>query len=60
VVGKQLSTIRDEYPTGKVAPFDEASERVIDDIARHIEDVSDDTASKALRTLADQIRDADT
>jgi len=42
--------------TGKVAPFDEAAERVIDDIARNIDQMSDETVSKALLALADQIR----
>lgn len=42
--------------TGKVAPFDEAAERVIDDIACHIDEMSDETVAKALLALADQIR----
>ncbi|MGB8291603.1 MAG: hypothetical protein WCE42_27515 [Rhizobium ruizarguesonis] len=42
--------------TGKIAPFDESAERVIDDIARNIEAMSDETVSKALLALADQIR----
>lgn len=42
--------------TGKVAPFDEALERVIDNIALNIIEMSDETVSKALLALADQIR----
>ncbi len=41
---------------GTVAPFDESAERVIDDIARHVEEMSDDTVAKALLSLAHQIR----
>ncbi|MDH2090907.1 hypothetical protein N5K21_19420 [Rhizobium pusense] len=42
--------------TGKLAPFDEALERVVDDIARNIIEMSDETVSKALLALAGQIR----
>lgn len=42
--------------TGKVVPIDESIERVVDDIAHHIEDMSDETVSKALLALAGQIR----
>lgn len=42
--------------TGKVAPFDEATERVIGDIARNVEMMPDETVSKALLALAAQIR----
>jgi hypothetical protein len=42
--------------TGKIAPFDEATERVVDDIVRHIEEMSDETVAKALLALASQIR----
>jgi len=42
--------------TGKVAPFDESAERVIDESARHIDEMSDETVAKALLALADQIR----
>jgi hypothetical protein len=42
--------------TGKVAPFDEAAERVIGDIARNVEMMPDETVSKALLALAAQIR----
>lgn len=42
--------------TGKVAPVDESAERVIKDIARHIDEVSDETVAKALLALASQIR----
>lgn len=42
--------------TGKVAPFDETSERVIHDIARHIDRMPDETVAKVLLALAAQIR----
>ncbi|MBW9116920.1 hypothetical protein JNB88_25180 [Rhizobium cauense] len=42
--------------TGKNSPFDEATERVIGDIANNIEAMSDETVAKALLALADQIR----
>jgi hypothetical protein len=42
--------------TGKVAPMDEAAERVIEDIAEHIDEMSDETVAKALLALASQIR----
>jgi hypothetical protein len=42
--------------TGKVVPVDESAERVIEDIARHIDEMSDETVSKALLALASQIR----
>jgi hypothetical protein len=42
--------------TGKVAPFDEATERVVDDIVLHIDEMSDETVAKALLALASQIR----
>jgi hypothetical protein len=42
--------------TGKVAPVDEAAERVIEDIAEHIDEMSDETVAKALLALASQIR----
>ncbi|MDM9644849.1 hypothetical protein [Rhizobium sp. S163] len=42
--------------TGKIAPFDEATERVVDDIVQHIEEMSDETVAKALLALASQIR----
>ncbi|WP_197729895.1 hypothetical protein [Rhizobium ruizarguesonis] len=42
--------------TGKIAPFDESAERVIDDMARSIEKMSDETVAKALLALAGQIR----
>jgi len=42
--------------TGKVAPVDASIEDVIADIAYHIEQISDETLSKALLALAGQIR----
>jgi hypothetical protein len=42
--------------TGKNVPFDEAMERVVDDIVRNIDEVSDETVAKALLALASQIR----
>ncbi len=42
--------------TGKVAPIDEAAERVIQEIASNIEQMSDETVSKAMLALAAQIR----
>ena len=42
--------------TGKVAPFDEAAEQVIGDIARNVENMPDETVAKALLALAAQIR----
>ncbi|WP_018900702.1 hypothetical protein [Rhizobium sp. 2MFCol3.1] len=42
--------------TGKVAPLDEAAERVIEDIAEHIDEVPDETVAKALLALASQMR----
>lgn len=42
--------------TGKVAPFDEAAEQVIGDIARNVEMMPDETVSQALLALAAQIR----
>ncbi|AYD05192.1 hypothetical protein [Neorhizobium sp. NCHU2750] len=42
--------------TGKIAPFDEALESVVVDIARNIIEVPDETVSKALLALAGQIR----
>jgi hypothetical protein len=42
--------------TGKIAPFDESNERVIDDIAKNVEVMSDETVAKALLALAAQIR----
>ncbi|MGV2102852.1 hypothetical protein ACQZ5H_24425 [Rhizobium sp. 21-4511-3d] len=42
--------------TGKPAPSDEPTGRVIGDIAQHIEEMSDETVAKALLALASQIR----
>jgi hypothetical protein len=42
--------------TGKVVPCDGSTEQVIEDIARNIEAMSDETVAKALLTLAEQIR----
>jgi hypothetical protein len=42
--------------TGKVAPFDESTETVIEEIVQNIEKVPDETVAKALLTLAGQIR----
>lgn len=42
--------------TGKPAPVDEPTERVIEDIAQHIDEMSDETVAKALLALASQIR----
>ena len=42
--------------TGKPAPSDEPTGRVIEDIAQHIEEMSDETVAKALLALASQIR----
>lgn len=42
--------------TGKVAPVDESAERVIQDIAQHIDEMSDETVTKALLALAARIR----
>ncbi|XAZ22433.1 hypothetical protein LVY75_27015 [Sinorhizobium sp. B11] len=42
--------------TGKVSPVDESAERVIEDIAQHIDEISDETVAKALLALAGQIR----
>ncbi|MFS2154545.1 MULTISPECIES: hypothetical protein [unclassified Rhizobium] len=36
--------------------MDEATERVIDDIAEHIDEMSDETGAKALLAVASQIR----
>ncbi|MBB3543432.1 hypothetical protein [Rhizobium sp. BK399] len=41
---------------GKIFPIDASTEQVIDDIARNVELMSDETVAKALLTLADQIR----
>lgn len=42
--------------TGKAAPLDRSDEHVIEEIARDIEAMSDETVAKALLTLADKIR----
>ena len=42
--------------TGKVAPVDDAAERVIQYIASNIEQMSDETVSKAMLALAAQLR----
>lgn len=42
--------------TGKVAPVDRSAERVVEDISRNVEALSDETIAKALLALADQIR----
>ncbi len=42
--------------TGKIAPFDDATERVVDDIVQHTEEMSDETVAKALLALTSQIR----
>lgn len=42
--------------TGKVAPMDESAESVIEDIAEHIDEMSDETVAKTLLALASQIR----
>jgi hypothetical protein len=42
--------------TGKVAPVDESAERVIQDIAQHIDEMSEETVAKAMLALAAQIR----
>ena len=42
--------------TGKIAPVDESTEQVIEDIAQHIDEMSDETVAKALLALASQIR----
>lgn len=42
--------------TGKPAPMDASTEEVIEDIARNIGEVSDETVAKALLVLAGQIR----
>lgn len=42
--------------TGKIAPFDEALESVVIDIASNIVEMPDETVSKALLALAGQIR----
>lgn len=42
--------------TGMVAPVDEAAERVIQEIASNIEQMSDETVAKAMLACAAQIR----
>lgn len=41
--------------SGEVAPMGDADERVIEDIALHIDEVSDETVARALLALASQI-----
>ncbi|WP_019280358.1 hypothetical protein [Rhizobium grahamii] len=41
---------------GKIVAFDGTVERVIGEIARNVEAMSDETVAKALLALADQIR----
>ncbi|WP_296434652.1 MULTISPECIES: hypothetical protein [unclassified Rhizobium] len=43
--------------TGKISPMDESTERVVEDIARNIGEMSEDTVRKALLALAGQIRE---
>lgn len=42
--------------TGKLAPLDSSAERVIEDVARNVETMSDETVAKGMLALADQIR----